>query len=158
MFLTNAQRSASAVATQFTSLGMPARLTRMIVSSGNVAINWLTDEGAERVLGFLGGPVDRERLLAAGISFDDRNADTVVCSGFDARGYDVESYREELLAMSAIGDSIKTDFIGAVAAEVPFVFVSCGIDRAAYAAQFEKLFDRPSIMGMRPLAVVEALA
>lgn len=106
VFLTNAPRPSSAVAAQLQRLGMPERLTRTIVSSGDAAIAWLKTEGAGRTLGFLGSAVDRDLMEAEGLVFDDSKANLVLCAGFDARGFNVDDYSAELAALRARGAEV----------------------------------------------------
>jgi HAD superfamily hydrolase (TIGR01459 family) len=204
VFLTNAPRPANAVAEQLSRLGLPDRLNGSIVSSGDVALAWLAREARSRAFAFIGGQADAAWLEARGIHFvTDDGADTVICTGFDARGFELDAYGERLNEFAAnnvemlcfnpdrivhrgervepcagaiaeayaaiggavrmfgkpyediyayavdfaggllnrrvgydevvaIGDSVATDFAGAANAGIDFIFVTGGIDHAAY--------------------------
>lgn len=101
IYLTNAPRPSSAVADQLSSLNLPDHLNGNIVSSGDTALSYIAQEGRERVFAFLGNDADASRLESAGLRFtSDEAADTVVCTGFDARGFDIQEYRSQLQSLS----------------------------------------------------------
>jgi HAD superfamily hydrolase (TIGR01459 family) len=99
IFLTNAPRPSAAVAQQLSNLGLPDRLNGNIVSSGDTALAFIAAEGRHRSFTFLGSKNDAALLRAAGLNFVSIDeADTVVCSGFDQRGFDINDYSLQLRA------------------------------------------------------------
>jgi HAD superfamily hydrolase (TIGR01459 family) len=232
IFLTNAPRPSDAVRAQLSALGLPDRLNKHVVSSGDTALAWIREARPSLAFSFLGSEADAFRLVSAGLHLStDMNAESVICTGFDERGFDLMLYRQQLQEFAkggaemlcfnpdrvvhrgvepepcagaigaayeemggivrqfgkphaqiydhairyaggqrgslperrdvlAIGDSLATDFVGAINAGLDFVFIAGGIDETAYragpdcfsAAKGLKEPDRA-----RPVAVVQCL-
>lgn len=96
IFLTNAPRPSQAVVEQLAALGLPERLNGRVVSSGDAALAWLK-RGELRHAVFLGSSTDAVRLESEGLRFaPEDEADTVICSGFDERGFDLTDYVAQL--------------------------------------------------------------
>lgn len=97
IFLTNAPRPSDAVRAQLSTLGLPDRLNRHVVSSGDTALAWIHEARPDLAFSFLGSEADAVRLASAGLRLSaEVNADTVICTGFDERGFDLMHYRQQL--------------------------------------------------------------
>lgn len=97
IFLTNAPRPSAAVAKQLDKLGLPERLSTHIVSSGDAGLAYLAGETRDRCLTFLGSQSDAMLLERAGLCFvTGDQADTVICSGYDERGFRIDDYVPQL--------------------------------------------------------------
>ena len=94
ILLTNAPRSASAVAGQLDRLGLPRKAYDRIATSGEAGISGLLALGAP--VGFIGTAADRADLEARGIAFADRDFTDLSVTGIDGRRMRVEDYRDDL--------------------------------------------------------------
>ena len=99
IFITNAPRTADAVARQLDRLGLP-RLWEGIATSGEAGIACLKE--AERPVGFIGTASDQADLESRGVRIatgDDFSE--LACAGLDERRRQVADYEEEIAPLAA---------------------------------------------------------
>jgi HAD superfamily hydrolase (TIGR01459 family) len=97
IFITNAPRTADAVARQLDRLGLP-RLWDGIATSGEAGIACLQDAGP---VGFIGTASDRADLQGRGVQIADGNDfSELACAGLDERRRQVADYEEEIAPLA----------------------------------------------------------
>jgi HAD superfamily hydrolase (TIGR01459 family) len=97
IFITNAPRTADAVARQLDRLGLP-RLWDGIATSGEAGIACLQDAGP---VGFIGTASDRADLEGRGVQIADGNDfSELACAGLDERRRQVADYEEEIASLA----------------------------------------------------------
>lgn len=97
IFITNAPRTADAVARQLDRLGLP-RLWYGIATSGEAGIACLQDAGP---VGFIGTASDRADLEGRGVQIADGNDfSELACAGLDERRRQVADYEEEIASLA----------------------------------------------------------
>jgi HAD superfamily hydrolase (TIGR01459 family) len=97
IFITNAPRTADAVARQLDRLGLP-RLWDGIATSGEAGIACLQDAGP---VGFIGTASDRADLEGRGVQIADGNDfSELACAGLDERRRQVADYEEEIAPLA----------------------------------------------------------
>lgn len=99
ILLTNAPRTAEAVAAQLRRLGLPADCWDHIATSGEAGIAALAALGEP--VGFIGSEADRAVLAARGLEFAERNFRHLAVTGIDGIRRDVGDYAGELKAALA---------------------------------------------------------
>jgi len=100
ILITNAPRTADAVAAQLARLGLNPSLWDAIATSGEAGIERLKQ--AARPVGFIGTRNDRADLEIRGVRVaDGRDFEELACAGIDETRRRVEDYEQELLALAA---------------------------------------------------------
>ncbi len=100
ILITNAPRTAQAVATQLESLGLDPALWDGIATSGDAGIESLKD--CARPVGFIGTVSDRRILEGKGVRITDAgDFDDLACVGLDERRRQVSDYAGELKQLAA---------------------------------------------------------
>ena len=95
VLITNAPRTAEAVAEQLERLGLDASLWDAIATSGEAGIAALAER--EGPLGFIGTQADRAILEGRGLAFAaGEDFDQLACSGLDERRRKVADYEEQI--------------------------------------------------------------
>ncbi|HET8534274.1 MAG TPA: TIGR01459 family HAD-type hydrolase [Sphingomicrobium sp.] len=95
ILITNAPRTAEAVAGQLRQLGLDEDLWHGIATSGDAGIDRL--KRCERPVGFIGTSADRAILEGQGVRIsEDADFDNLACSGLDGVRRTVEAYRPEV--------------------------------------------------------------
>lgn len=95
ILLTNAPRTAAAVAVQLAQIGLPSECWDVIATSGEAGIAAL--KSVARPVGFLGTQADLANLTQAGVGVADGEAfDELACTGLTETRREVEDYREDL--------------------------------------------------------------
>lgn len=97
LFVTNAPRSAAAIARQLAGLGLPIDLYDGIATAGDTGAACL----AGRTVGFLGTPADRSDLEGRGLRFLESGFDELACAGIEDQRPDVADYEAQLAAWAA---------------------------------------------------------
>lgn len=103
ILITNAPRTAEAVASQLAGLGLDSSLWRGIATSGDAGIARLRQ--AERPIGFIGTRSDRAILEGRGVRIgESADFDELACAGLDEDRRSVADYKAELesLAMKQV--------------------------------------------------------
>jgi len=102
ILITNAPRTAQAVAGQLGRLGLDPALWDAIATSGEAGIARLRQ--AQRPVGFIGTRFDRADLESRGVRIAENGVfDELACAGIDERRRRVEDYEEELRALAERG-------------------------------------------------------
>ena len=102
ILLTNAPRTADAVAQQIDGLGLPREAWHGIATSGEAGIAGLKALGEP--VGFIGTANDRANLEGRGISITDSDDfDHLAVSGIDMHRMQIEDYRDEIAPLAARG-------------------------------------------------------
>ncbi len=102
ILITNAPRTAEAVAEQLDRIGIPRGCWDGIETSGEAGIAELLDLG--RHVGFLGTQTDRAILEGRGIAFAENDSFTdLAATGLEERRPDVAAYAEDLARWAARG-------------------------------------------------------
>lgn len=102
ILITNAPRTADAVAGQLQRLGLDPALWDSVATSGEAGIERLKQ--AQRPVGFIGTADDRAILEGRGVRIsDDLDFDELACAGLDETRRNVEDYREQLEAIASRG-------------------------------------------------------
>ena len=99
ILVTNAPRTADAVAAQLRRIGLPPECWDGIATSGEAGIEALGALAAP--VGFIGSPGDREVLEGRGIRFADQGFTDLACTGIDGLRRRAEDYQGELDACMA---------------------------------------------------------
>ncbi len=95
ILITNAPRTAEAVARQLVRLGLDPELWDGIATSGDAGIEALNK--AARPVGFIGTQSDRAILEGSGVRITDTgDFDELACSGLDGRRRQVAEYEEQI--------------------------------------------------------------
>ena len=95
ILITNAPRTADAVAGQLDRLGLDASLWDGIATSGEAGIERLKE--AERPVGFIGTPADRAILEGRSVSIaEGEEFDELACAGLDGVRWTIDEYRTQL--------------------------------------------------------------
>lgn len=95
ILITNAPRTAEAVASQLVRLGLDPDLWDGIATSGDAGIAALKQ--AARPVGFIGTPSDRSILEGSGVEIaEDDDFDELACSGLDGKRRKVSDYEEQI--------------------------------------------------------------
>lgn len=94
ILVTNAPRTADAVAQQLARLGLADDCWDAIATSGEAGIAALTALGAP--VGFIGSPGDRAVLEGRGVRLAERDFTDLACTGIDAAGRKAADYRADL--------------------------------------------------------------
>jgi HAD superfamily hydrolase (TIGR01459 family) len=95
ILISNAPRTAEAVAAQLGRLGLDSSLWDGIATSGEAGIARLKQ--AERPVGFIGTPADRSNLEGRGVRIaDDEPFDELACAGLDGIRRTITDYALEL--------------------------------------------------------------
>jgi HAD superfamily hydrolase (TIGR01459 family) len=95
ILITNAPRTADAVARQLGRLGLDSSLWDGIATSGEAGIERL--KVAERPVGFIGTPADRATLEDRGVRIaDGEDFDELACAGLDGVRATIADYQPEL--------------------------------------------------------------
>ena len=95
ILITNAPRTADAVAEQLARLGLDSSLWDGIATSGEAGIQQLKE--AERPVGFIGTAADRAILEAKCVQIaEDDDFDELACTGLDETRRSVSDYRPQL--------------------------------------------------------------
>lgn len=99
IFVTNAPRPSSRVQAQLDRLHVPRDAYDLIVSSGDVGIDYIRQHLADEPVAFIGSEADAAALTEAGVRLADGEHEFLVCTGFDpAVGNDIAAYRPRLEA------------------------------------------------------------
>ncbi len=99
ILITNAPRTAEAVAAQLAGLGLDASLWRGIATSGDAGIARLRE--AERPVGFIGTRSDRAILEGRGVKIaESSDFDELACAGLDEDRRSVADYEAELAPLA----------------------------------------------------------
>ena len=101
ILVTNAPRTAEAVAAQLQRIGLPAECWDGIATSGEAGIEALN--ALKAPVGFIGSPGDREVLEGRGIEFADQAFTDLACTGIDGIRRRAEDYKGELDSCLAAG-------------------------------------------------------
>lgn len=102
ILITNAPRTAHAVAAQLVRLGLEPSLWDGIATSGEAGIARLKD--APHPIGFIGTEADRAILEDRGVRIvEDGQFDELACSGLDENRRKVSDYEEEIAPLAARG-------------------------------------------------------
>ena len=102
ILITNAPRTAEAVAEQLDRIGIPRACWDGIETSGEAGIAELLELGGS--VGFLGTAADRAILDGRGVTFaDDGNFTDLAATGLEERRPDVAAYAEDLARWAARG-------------------------------------------------------
>lgn len=100
VLVTNAPRTAEAVAGQLARLGLDPALWDAIATSGEAGIARLIQ--SPRPVGFFGTRADRADLESRGVQIaDDEDFDELACAGIDETRRRVEDYEPQLQALAA---------------------------------------------------------
>ena len=94
ILVTNAPRTAEAVAAQLQRIGLPSECWDGIATSGEAGIEALS--ALEAPVGFIGSPGDREVLEGRGIEFADQGFTDLACTGIDGIRRRAEDYHGQL--------------------------------------------------------------
>lgn len=95
VLITNAPRTAEAVASQLIAIGLDPALWDGIATSGDAGIESLKD--CPKPVGFIGTQADREILEGKGVAIDDGEAfDDLACVGLDEQRREVIDYTDQL--------------------------------------------------------------
>ena len=99
ILITNAPRTAEAVAEQLAALGLDSSLWRGIATSGDAGIARLRQ--AERPVGFIGTSSDRKILEGRGVRIaESADFDEFACAGLDESRRSVVDYESELAPLA----------------------------------------------------------
>lgn len=102
ILITNAPRTAEAVAGQLRRLGLDQSLWDGIATSGDAGIGRL--KTCPKPVGFIGTPGDRAILEGRGVRIaEDEGFDDLACAGLDGIRRRVEEYRPEIEPLAARG-------------------------------------------------------
>lgn len=102
VLITNAPRTADAVAEQLDRLGLSSALWDGIATSGEAGIDALTDP--PRPVGFIGTAADRRILEGRGVRIaNGEDFDELACSGLDEHRRRVPDYEDEIAPLAARG-------------------------------------------------------
>lgn len=102
ILITNAPRTADAVAEQLVQLGLDPSLCDAIATSGEAGIAELKDK--QRPVGFIGTARDREILEGRGVRIaDDGDFDELACAGLDDNRRKVSDYENEIRPLAGRG-------------------------------------------------------
>lgn len=100
VLITNAPRTADAVAGQLRRLGLDPALWDSIATSGEAGIARLKQ--SQRPVGFIGTRADRANLESRGVRIaDGGDFDELACAGIDERRRRIADYEEELQTLAA---------------------------------------------------------
>ncbi|HET7317260.1 MAG TPA: TIGR01459 family HAD-type hydrolase [Sphingomicrobium sp.] len=100
ILITNAPRTAEAVAGQLFALGLDESLWSGIATSGDAGIECLKE--VERPVGFIGTVADRAILESRGVSIaDGGDFDQLACSGLDEKRRTVADYDDQIRPLAS---------------------------------------------------------
>jgi HAD superfamily hydrolase (TIGR01459 family) len=102
ILITNAPRTAEAVARQLVRIGLDPQLWDGIATSGDAGIERL--KLAERPVGFIGTAADRATLESRGVRIaESEDFDELACSGIDETRGTVAEYADQIAPLAARG-------------------------------------------------------